>query len=167
MGDAKAQVGRRGRGFRRASNLVQSRIRKAGETRGFAVTRLLTHWPEIVGDEIAAMARPVKVSYGRGFGASLTVLTTGASAQLVQMQLPRIVERVNACYGYAAIATVRVTQTAPEGFGEAAADFRAPGREGPAPEAEAQARDATTSVCDPGLRAALEALGRNVLSRKH
>ncbi len=44
---------RRMRGFERTSGLLQDRIRKAGETRGFAVARLLTHWAEIVGEEIA------------------------------------------------------------------------------------------------------------------
>lgn len=165
MGGIEARSGRRGRGFRRASALVEPRIRKAGESRGFAVSRLLTHWPEIVGADLAGLARPVRVSYGRGFGATLTVLASGASAQIVQMQLPRIVERVNACYGYAAIAAVRVTQTAPEGFAESAASYEAPPRR-PDPEAEARALDTAAGVGDPGLRAALEALGRNVLYRK-
>ena len=69
------------RGFKRASSLMQGQIRHAGEQRGFAVSRLLTHWAEIVGEDTARIARPVKVGYGkRGFGATLTVLTTVTSA---------------------------------------------------------------------------------------
>ncbi|TMV57313.1 DUF721 domain-containing protein, partial [Thioclava sp. BHET1] len=49
------------RGFEQTSGLLKERIRAAGETRGFAVTRLLTHWAEIVGPEIAPLAVPVKV----------------------------------------------------------------------------------------------------------
>ena len=62
------------RGFEPASGLLQDRIRKAGETRGFAISRLLTHWAEIVGQETADCTRPVKMGYSReGIGASLSL----------------------------------------------------------------------------------------------
>ena len=117
-----------GKGFARAGGLVQPQIRKASESRGFAVSRLVTHWAEVVGDDIAALCRPVKVGYGRqgGLGATLTVLARGAAAPLVQAQLPRIRDRVNACYGYNAVARIAVTQTAAVGFGEAQTPFSAP-----------------------------------------
>jgi len=163
---------RRMRGFERTGGLLQARIRKAGEARGFAVARLLTHWAEIVGQDTARIARPVNVSYGRGaFGATLTVLTTGAQAPMLQADLPRIRERVNACYGYAAIARVRITQTAPVGFAEGQAAF---GPADPAParattardgDAVAKAKTAVAQVDDEALRRALESLGENVLSR--
>ncbi len=167
--DAK-QAERRSRGFERASGLLGERIRKVGEKRGFSVSRVLTHWAEIVGADLAAMAQPVKVTYGReGFGATLTLLTTGAMAPLVQMRLPDIRDRVNACYGYSAISHVRVTQTAPGGFAEGQAAFaHAPRQAQPAalsPEASARAAEAAQGVEDPGLRSALELLARNVLSK--
>ncbi|MGI1662312.1 DUF721 domain-containing protein [Palleronia sp. KMU-117] len=158
------------RGFERTSSLVAQRIRAAGETRGFAVSRLLTHWPEVVGEDIAAVSRPVEVSYGRGgFGATLTLLTTGAQAPMLEMQADRIRERVNACYGYAAISRVRITQTAPTGFAEGQADFshapKAPAEPAAPSEASvARARKVADGVTDPGLRAALERLGGHVLS---
>ncbi len=160
---------RRMRGFERASGLLQARIRAAGETRGFAVARLLTHWPEIVGEELAAMARPVKITYGRGsFGATLTLLTTGAHAPLLQAALPQIREKVNACYGYNAISRIRITQTAPVGFAEGRATFaHAPEKSAPRPDPALteKARAATSGVQDEKLRAALAALGENILSR--
>ena len=36
--------------FKPASDLLRAKIRELGEARGFSATRLLTHWPEIVGD---------------------------------------------------------------------------------------------------------------------
>lgn len=166
MAEPSQQSSRRGRGFERASGLVATRVRKAGEGRGFAVAKVLTHWAEIVGAELAGMTRPVKVSYGRdGFGATLTLLATGAAAPLVQMRLPEIREKVNACYGYAAISHLKVTQTAAEGFAEPAAAF-AHAPPSPRPEAAEAAQEAAAEVADPGLKAALELLGRNVLSRR-
>ncbi|NNK78783.1 MAG: DUF721 domain-containing protein, partial [Litoreibacter sp.] len=94
--DTQAQSApRRSRGFAAMSGLIQRDVRKAGEKRGFAVMRLLTHWSEIVGEDLAGIAQPVKVGYGReGFGATLTVLTNGPNAPILQTQLPKIRERV-------------------------------------------------------------------------
>ncbi len=160
---------RRTRGFERTSGLLQGQIRKASESRGFAESRLLTHWSEIVGDAISDIAVPVKISYSQGgFGATLTVLTTGAQAPMLQAELPKILERVNACYGYAAIARIRITQTAPIGFAEGQVAFRTAPK-APAPEdplVGAAARKVAENVTDQNLRQALEALARNVLSRK-
>lgn len=158
------------RGFKRTATLLNEQIRRAGESRGFAVTRVLTHWAEIAGPEIAAIARPVKIGYGRtGFGATLTVLTTGAQAPMLEMQKDRLRERVNAAYGYNAISRVRITQTAPTGFAEGQARFEAPAPAQPAEPSPEICRDATQTageVADDGLRAALERLGRNVLSKQ-
>lgn len=160
---------RRRRGFEPASDLLRDRIRRAGESRGFAASRLLTQWHEVVGEEIAAIARPVKISYAKGaMGATLTLLTAGASAPILQMHLPKIREKVNACYGYNAISRVTVTQTAPTGFAEGRAEFasapKPPPRE-PTPEVRQKAQAASIGVENDDLRAALEALGQNVLSR--
>ncbi|MCL7465869.1 DUF721 domain-containing protein [Phaeovulum sp. NW3] len=161
---------RRMRGFEPAAGLVKDRIRNAGEARGFAVSRLLTHWAEVVGEDIAAQTRPVKIGYAKGgFGATLTLLTIGAAAPMLQMQLPRIRERVNACYGYNAISRVILTQTAPIGFAEGQAQFapapKAPPPAAPDPQIRARASETAQGFSDPGLRAALETLAANVLSR--
>ena len=157
------------RGFSRASGLMQSRIRKASEGRGFAETRLLTHWAEIVGDQTAKMARPIKISYAQaGMGATLTVLTTGAVAPMLEMQKTQIIDRVNACYGYRAISRLRITQTAPTGFHEGRADFgHAPAApKEPTPAEQTAAHDMAAGLKDNELRQALAALGANVLSKR-
>ncbi|TCP61629.1 hypothetical protein EV663_10480 [Rhodovulum bhavnagarense] len=169
MGET-GQTPRRARGFERTASLLQTRIRHVGEKRGFAVSRLLTHWAEIVGEETARIARPVEVGYGReGFGATLTLLTTGAQAPVLEMQKEMIREKVNACYGYAAIARIRVTQTAATGFAEGRAQFspapKAP-LSTPDPALRQEAARMSGTVQDDALRAALEALGENVLSRR-
>ena len=69
-----AKPTRRMRGFEPASGLLKDRIRVVGEKRGFAVTRLLTQWADIVGEDLARITRPVKVGYGReGFHRLLAV----------------------------------------------------------------------------------------------
>jgi len=161
------------RGFKRTASVLNQQIRKAGESRGFAVSRLLTHWSEIAGPDIAAIARPVNVGYGRGgFGATLTLLTTGSHAPMIEMQKEQLRTKVNAVYGYNAIARVRVTQTAATGFAEGQVQFE------PAPKQATEARvdpeiqgavaDYAGAVESDDLRQALERLGQNVLTRtKH
>ena len=157
---------RRKRGFQRAASLVAGRVRAAGETRGFAVSRLLTHWAEVAGPDIARVCRPVDVSYGRSFGATLTLLTTGAEAPMLEMQKETLRERVNACYGYAAIQKIRITQTAATGFAEGRASFEpAPSTAPKLAPITPRALEAADGVADSELRAALERLGANVISK--
>lgn len=156
-------------GFSRAVSLMQKRIRGATETRGFAQSRVLTHWAEIVGEATAKIAHPVDVSYARGgMGATLTLLTSGAQAPMLEMQKEQLRERVNACYGYNAIARIRITQTAATGFAEGQMQFdhgpKTP--RGPKPEVKAAAQDLAAPVENEQLRLALAALGANVMTKR-
>lgn len=157
---------RYGRGFTQAGGLVDSRIQKAGAARGFAQMRLLTHWEEIVGTEIARIAKPQKVSYARsGFGAKLTLLAKPAHAPELQMQLPRIKERVNASYGYSAISDIRITQSGEAmGFAEPENSFLHDQPAPTLPPAKAEKlRAEVAEVEDETLRALLESLGTNIM----
>ena len=166
-------------GFARAEKLLGSQIRKASESRGFAKSRILTHWEEIVGSDLAAVTRPVEVKYGRvrtgsktndGKGAKLVLLTRGSFAPMLEMRKAEIIERINAVYGYPAIRHIILTQTAPTGFAEGRANFvhrkEEVAKPAPKPEAVAEARSLSEGVADEGLRAALERLGANVISKE-
>ncbi|WP_299139225.1 DUF721 domain-containing protein [uncultured Tateyamaria sp.] len=159
------------KGFKRTASLLTGRIRQASESRGFAQSRLLTDWAEVAGADVAAIARPVEVSYGRGgMGATLTLLTTGAQAPMLEMQKDQLREKVNAVYGYNAIARIRITQTAATGFAEGRVAFdhrpKAEGPRTPAPEMHRAAGDVVAPVEDETLRAALERLGAHILTKE-
>jgi hypothetical protein len=157
------------RGFEPAFGLVKEAVRTAGEARGFAVARLLTHWAEVAGDDMARKTRPVKIGYGKGgMGATLTLLVKASEAPMVQMALPVLKERVNAVYGYSAISHIHLTQTAATGFADGQAEFvPAPkAAKAPDPATRAQAQAAAGEVADQDLRAALEQLAENILTRR-
>lgn len=159
---------RRSNGFKRAISLMETQIRQASETRGFAHVQILTHWADIVGPDLAQNCKPIDVKYQKsGLGATLSVLTTGAYAPMIDMQKDIIRSRVNAVYGYNAISKVRVTQTAPMGFAEGQVEFTPkPKAETPPSPAIIQASDALTQgVSDANLKRALEGLAKNVLSK--
>lgn len=159
------------KGFTRTASLLTGRIRAASESRGFAQSRLLTDWSEVAGADVAAICRPVEVSYGRGgLGATLTLLTTGAQAPMLEMQKDQLRQKVNAVYGYNAIARIRITQTAATGFAEGRVSFDHTPKDTspptPTPEMHKAASVVTAPVADEGLRAALERLGANILTKE-
>lgn len=158
------------KGFKRTDSLLSGQIRRASETRGFAQSRLLTQWAEIAGADIAAIAQPVEIGYGRGgLGATLTLLTTGANAPMLEMQKDKLRRKVNAVYGYNAIARIRITQTASTGFAEGKVAFghKPAAAAGPAPDPQLRQQAAQTAapVADEGLREALARLGENILNK--
>lgn len=151
---------RRG-GFTQTGALVASGVRSAAEKRGFAQTRVLTHWVEVVGPDIAAIATPVKISYRQeGLGATLILACAGARAPELSLQMDVIRQRVNTCYGYNAIARIRLThdtaQAPDPGFAEDVAPFT-PAPPPPDPQ--------VAEVRDQGLRDALARLSSNLKSR--
>jgi hypothetical protein len=153
---------RRGGGFRRAAAAAAPIVRSAGAGRGFAEHRLLSVWPEIVGPELAALCRPVEVSYrgrAQGLGATLVLAVDGAVAPEVEHMVPAIMEKVNQVYGYRAVARVRLSQTAmpPSAGGPAHPPERPPAMDAPA------GAD-ISGIADPELRAALARLGANIVT---
>lgn len=161
---------KRRKGFQRTSQLLQPKLRDAVETRGFAQMRLLTHWEEIVGADTAKRCKPVKVSYAQGgFGATLIVLTTSAQAPMLEMDLPKIRDRVNACYGYNAIQRIRITQTAPSGFAEGQAVFRGKNESKPVEpsiEVKETAQSIAGSVENDELKSILASLAEKVIEKE-
>lgn len=156
-------------GFKRTANLLTGQIRAASASKGFAQSRLLTQWAEVAGSDVAAISRPVEVSYGRGgMGATLTLLTTGAQAPMLEMQKEQLRDKVNAVYGYNAISRIRITQTAATGFAEGQVAFdrpAAPETPQSPPEPAPAATYMAAPVADGDLRAALERLGTNILNK--
>ena len=101
-------------GFKKASVLLKKNIQKASQSRGFVQSRVLTHWSEIVGEEISSVSIPTKVSYKTdGLGATLTILTSGSSGPILEMQKEFIRTKINAVYGYNAVQKIKITQSSP------------------------------------------------------
>ncbi len=162
---------KRGRGFRRPSETARAHLGNAAAAHGFAEPEVLLRWPEIVGESLAGLCTPVKVTYPRdhGLAATLVVRAEGARAPEVAHLEPRIVERVNQFYGYRAIGRLKLTQTTGDsGFAEPAAPFTGPAKgtiPEPGPEAVATAKRLTDGIQNPELRAALTRMGAHVLAR--
>lgn len=81
--------------------------------RPLAEAQLLLEWPAIVGEELAALARPLKVRFDRPaerLGGVLELACDGGAALELQHRAPQILERVNAWLGYPAVERLRLKQ---------------------------------------------------------
>jgi hypothetical protein len=170
-GNAGQGTPRRRYRFSQTGSLVAAQVRKVAESRGFAQMRLLTDWEEVVGAEVARLARPEKVGYARqGMGATLHVSCIPGAATEIQMMREMILERVNACYGYRAVTKLRIVQAAYGGFAEPKPTYQP--RRKPlkshqsSPETRERLRDTINSIEDEGLRKALSRLDQNMQNQK-
>jgi hypothetical protein len=130
---------------------------------GLAVAGLLHDWPDIVGEELAAVSLPRKISFPRrdrrSDGTLVLRVAPGHAILLQHLQGP-ICERVNGYLGYAAVTRLRLMQ-GPLAL-RAARPQAVPARLSPAREAALAAK--TGEIEDEALRAALNRLGRAVLA---
>lgn len=80
--------------------------------RGFVEGRIVRDWPLIAGAELAAACMPDSLSFPRGRrdGATLRLLAAPARALEIQHALPQLIERVNAHFGWAAVARIALRQ---------------------------------------------------------
>lgn len=132
---------------------------------GFAYGDLITQWPAIVGESVAQWSEPERIKWPRAGsderkqGGTLVIRVTPGRGLDLQHETPRIIDRINAFYGYGAIATVKIRQGPLSR--KTAASPTPPALAAPdamALESELQ------GVADPGLKHALRRLGQGVLS---
>jgi hypothetical protein len=83
---------------------------KAIGRRGFAEASLITDWASIVGDELAAVSQPAKLSFtpGERINGTLAIHVQGGVATELQHLEPLVVERINGHFGYGAVARLRL-----------------------------------------------------------
>src|SRR5262245_37445294 len=138
----------------------------AARARGFATVGLLSEWPAIVGAELAQFTMPDKVVWPkrrdeaepdaapkghRAEGAILVVRVEGPRAIEVQHRSGQILERVNAYFGYRAVAEMRILQ---------APVTRKPSRASSPPALDStEALPTSASIENERLRKALSRLG--------
>ena len=162
---ADSPNGQRRRGPVMLAELVGKVIDPVTKRRGFATTDLIAAWAEIIGPRYADCTRPEKILWPKGeemegAPALLVLRVDGPRAIFVQHEAAQIVERVNAFLGYGAIGHLRIIQAPVNMAGPVAASEAPP----LAPEAEARLAETIATVPNDDLRAALDRLGRGVLS---
>jgi hypothetical protein len=129
---------------------------------GFAQAELVARWPDIVGAQIANVARPEKIRWPRGAdektGGILHLKVQAGRGLDVQYATHSILERVNRYLGYQAVQTLKILQThEPIKTGKTKLTVLEP-----SPQILAQ----VSPVEDPDLQSALARLGAGVLAAR-
>ena len=142
--------------------LVGKTIADALARQGFASTGVVTHWPEIVGHEIADHAEPMRMIWPRRVHeddpdpATLVLRVEGPVALEIQHLSGVIIEKVNRFFGFRAVGRIQIRQ--------APLVRREKKKPPPAPDPEVVARLAAGmgDIADEGLRDALARLGASL-----
>ena len=155
--------------FRQLTKAVFSRY-------GFAYGEVLSRWSAIVGEELGAMSAPERIRWprasapgagGRKMGGTMLLRVADGRGLEFQHLVPRIIERINAFYGYEAVTAVKVLQgglavpSAPAR--KSAANSASSAANSASPEGGAPSLEA---IEDEALRAALLRLGTALSHRQ-
>ena len=150
------------------ADLIETCLAPSLAAQSFATSDVITAWPEIVGERLAAFTQPMKLEWKRrGAGAdpqarpepaTLVVRVESAFALEMQHLAPVVAERVNAHYGWRCVGRIVLKQ------GPVRRDLP-PRREAPElGEAERQRIGAAVeAIADGDLKAALDRLGQAVV----
>lgn len=143
------------------ADLLAPCIAGAFARQGFRSSEIVTHWDDIVGPDIAAMAEPIRMQWMRSRDpdesppATLVLRVEGPAALEVQHLSGVIIERVNRYLGWRAVDKLSLRQ-APLTRRPVPPQRRIDGAAAAAIAAE------MTGITDDGLRAALGRLGAAV-----
>jgi len=156
-------------GVKAVGTFLPALTRKAFEKYGFSTATLVTDWVTIAGRELAAYTAPERLKWPRALarpdaetgapgkdrqGATLVLRVDGGRSLDVQHRARQLIERINAYFGYAAVAELRIVQ-APVGAEQCCG--------APAPRPASRPLTAEVAhIADPGLRDALARLGGEV-----
>ena len=100
--------------MRRLSTMIEPMVAPSANERGFAISRLISHWHDIVGDT-AAWCRPTDIHFPRGSRNNGTLklqIAPGRGPQ-AQAMSAQIIDQVNAAFGYQAVGRITLVQNLP------------------------------------------------------
>lgn len=158
-------MARRAKGMRALGETVARLTQPIMSRQGFATGAIVTEWPAIVGEHMAAQSIPEKVIHSRDKNAGGTLrlcVASGGVATEFQHLEPLVLDKINTYFGYPAIARLQyVHRPMPR--------KPAPHRPRPrqlTPDDERRLKDSLTGIEDSELRQTLENLGRAILGRE-
>ncbi|GAA0647481.1 DUF721 domain-containing protein [Brevundimonas lenta] len=149
----------------KAGRALQGLIKELDAKLGRGAGALEPRWREIVGERLARVTRPQKLTRGRdGAGGTLELRVAGPAALLVQHQSEDILQRVNLFLGAGSVDKLRIAQGPVKPLPDASTPTARRSVAPPplAAHAEAELKASINDAADP-LKGPLEQLGRAVL----
>ena len=153
---------------RSVSDLLGPTLADALKARGFATADIVGRWADIVGARLATQSQPMKIQWpprpkteapeAAPRAATLVLRVESAFALEVEMSAAQIVERINAVFGWRCVGKLRIRQ----GPVEHPVRRQPPAVPKLTPLQARTLADDLGGIEHPGLREALERLGRQV-----
>ncbi len=98
--------------MRRLSTMIEPMVARSAQERGFAISRLISHWRDIIGD-ISEWCHPADIHFPRGSHNNGTLklqIVSGRGPQ-AQAMSRQIIDSVNATFGYQAVDRITLVQS--------------------------------------------------------
>lgn len=149
----------------------------AFERYGFSAAALITDWETIIGADIARYTMPERLKWpkrvdwsadeaaeeNRGRpGATLVLAVAAGRALDIQYKASQLLERINAYFGYRAIADLRIVQVTAIKPASAIPSVPLAATKSVTPP---QPREELAAIAEPGLKAALERMAQGLVAR--
>lgn len=159
-------------------SFVPGLTRPAFERYGFSAAALITDWATIVGADFARYTTPERLKWPKRVdwsgedvseaergrpGATLILAVHAGRALDIEYRAAQLIERINAYFGYRAVAAMRIIQVSP---GKTAAIEQRPQGTMSPPAGAPKPRQELAQIAQPTLRAALERMAEGLVARK-
>ena len=149
----------------KAGRALQGLIKQLDEQFGRGPGALEARWREIVGDRLARVCRPQKLTKGRGGAAgTLELRVVGAAALLVQHQTEDILQRVNLFLGAGTVDRLRIAQGPVKPLADTPVQPKRRAIPTALPAHQEAELNAAVAAAPDDLKASIRHLGRAVLS---
>lgn len=178
---AKPRVGANYISAKAVGSMVPGLTRKAFERFGFSTATLLTDWGQIVGADMARYTAPDRLKWPRGGtngtddepaegparqGATLVLRVDLGRGIDIQYKARQLIERINAHFGYRAVAEIRIIQAPVEGA-LPPVEVASPAKVLRKAFNRGETAPLLAAIPDDGLRAALERMQAGLTSSGH
>ena len=155
---------RKNHGLLAISQTVMPLVKKALGKKGLVEADVLLDWEKIAGAELAVCSQPERIEFKkdqRNEGILHLRVSSGAHALEIKHKEKIILEKINAYFGYKAVAGLRIMQS-PEFLAQQNVEVK-DNKAVVSPEEESYIRQLAIGVENNELRETLERLGKNII----
>lgn len=158
---------RRTHDLQSVSSMLLPLAKKILGKKGFVEVDILTDWPKIVGEELAEFVLPQSIDFPRGAknnGVLKVAVPGGAFALELQHREKSVVQKINAYFGYAAVASLRIMQNAALEYGTPNQRVERVQKNLVSEDEEIYIKDLSAGIKNSALRETLERVGHCIIS---
>lgn len=158
---------RRTHDLQSVSSMLLPLAKKILGKKGFVEVDVLTNWSKIVGEELAEFVWPQSIDFprdARNNGVLKVAVPSGAFALELQHREKNVIQKINAYFGYAAVASLRIMQNAALEYGAQNQRVERVQKNLVSADEEIYIKDLSAGIKNSALQETLERVGRCIMS---